>query len=167
MARAVDIRFGFIDSKGKKASTVIHVPTGFTLADYDEFGEAMAQLLSNISQGQITQGSISYSVDLSGLGLKTSAVTLASISRKLRLRFQTAATGFLAKMLIPAVRETLIGAGSDDADQGDTDVAATISLFEDGIAVTGGTMTFTNSRDHDITSVIEAKEKFLRRRKRS
>lgn len=167
MARSIDIRYGFVDDKNKSASTVVHVPSGFALSDYDEFGLAMAQLMANISQGQLSQGSISYAVDLTGLGLKTTAVTLASIARKLRLRFATAVTGFIAKTLIPAPRETLVGSGSDDFNQADPDVAALISFFEDGTAVTLGTMTLTNGREHDITAIVEAKEKFLRRRRRA
>lgn len=167
MARAVDVRFGFVDQKGKKAQTILHVPNGFTLTDYDEFGAAMGQLMANITETSITQGSIGHSVDLSGLSLKTVAISLASIARKLRLRFTTAVTGFIAKTLIPSPNESLVGAGSDDFNQADPDVAAVISFYEDGVAVTGGTMTLTNGRDHDIVSVVEAKEKFLRRRRRS
>lgn len=163
MALAFTLRFDFIDDKGKESFSKMRLPTGFTLAQYVEFGQAAAQLWSNVSQAAITGVSISFNVDLSGAALKTVASAVTSVAKKLWLRFQTAVTGFGAKTLFPGLRETQVIAGSGDVDQTDVDVAAVISLMEDGIAVTGGTMTFTNNRAHDITAVSSGTERFLKR----
>lgn len=163
MVLAVTMRLDFIDAKGKESSTKLRVPTTFSLAQYLEFGAAAAQLFTNIGQTAITKVAFCFNVDLSGLGLKTVATSVASVAKKLWLRFQTAVTGFRAQTLIPAIRETQVIAGSGDIDQTDTDVAAVVSLFEDGIAVTGGTLTFTNDREHDITAIQTGTERFLRR----
>lgn len=163
MALAFTLRLDFIDDKGKESFTKVRLPTGFTLAQYTEFGQAAAQLFANISQAQITAVSIGFNVDLSGAALKTVASAVTSVAKKLWLRFNTAVTGFRAQTLIPGIRETQVIAGSGDANQADVDIAAVISAFEDGIAVTLGTLTFTNDREHDITTVQTATERFLKR----
>lgn len=159
MALAVSIRFDFIDAKGKNSFTKIHVPTGFSIAQYTEFAQAAAQLLANASAGQITRASICFNVSLAGLGLKTVATSISSVARKLALRFRTDVTGFFAKTTIPGVIESQILDGSDEADQADAAIAAVISMFEDGIAPG----TFTNDREMDIATIAEAKEQFRRR----
>jgi len=164
MALAITLRFDTVDDKGKVSSTKLRLPNGFALADYVEFAQASAQLFTNISQGVLTKVGLSFNVDLSGAGLKTVASAVTGVARKLWLRFNTAVTGFQAQTLIPGIRETQVGAGSGDINQADTDVAAVISMFEDGLAVTGGTMTFTNDREHDITAIVSGTERFLKRK---
>jgi len=164
MALAVTVNIGFIDGKGDTSTTSVRVPTGFTLANYVEFAEDLAQLVSNIASSAITSVSLSFYVDLSALGLDTVASSVTSVAKKLFLQFSTAVTGFVAKTFIPGLRETQVGTGSDDVNQADVDVAPLLSAIEDGIVVTGGTMTFTNEREHDITATQLAKERFRRRR---
>lgn len=163
MALAFTLRLDFIDDKNKESFTKMRLPTTFSLAQYIEFAQDAAQLFANISQCVITKVSINFNVDLTGLGLATVPAAIGSVAKKLWLRFQTAVTGFRAQTLIPGVLETQIISGSGDADQADVDVAAAISLFEDGVAVTGGTLTFTNDRQHDITAIQTATERFLNR----
>lgn len=164
MAQAISIRIDFIDQKGKESHTKIRVPNGFTIADYVEFAEAVCQLVLNISTARITRASITFNVSLAGLGLKTVASSVSNVAVKLAMRFATAVSGFFAKTLIPSNDEGDEIAGSDNIDQSDTEVAALISAFEDGIAVTGGTVTFTNDREHDITAATEVKQQFRRRK---
>jgi len=163
MALAVSVRFDFQDDKGKSSFTKIRVPTGFSIAQYTEFAQGAAQLLLNASTASITKISVVFNVSLASLGLKTVASSVSKVARKMFLQFTTAVTGFLAKTFIPALSESKVASGSDDVDQADTDVAALISAYEDGIVVTGGTMTFTNGRGHDITAATAAKEQFRRR----
>lgn len=163
MALAVSLRIDFVDDKGKTSSTKIRLPTTFSIAQYQEFGEAAAQLLLNASTGSITRASIVFNVSLAGLGLKTVASSVSKVARKLWLQFSTAVTGFLGKTIFPSLVESKVIAGSDDVDQTDTDVAALVSALEDGIVVTAGTMQFTNGRGHDLVTLTEAKEQFRRR----
>lgn len=163
MALAFRLVFVFTDDKGKSSTTSMRLPTGFSIADYQEFGEAAAQLLINASTGSLTRASVTFNVSLDGLGLKTVASSVSKVARKLFLQFTTAVTGFLGKTLFPSLAESKVLSGTDDVDQTDTDVAAVISAMEDGISVTGGTMTFTNGRGHDLVTAAEAKEQFRRR----
>ena len=163
MALAFSIRLDFVDNKGSTSFTKIRVPTTFALSDYIEFGEAAAQLVAKVCTARVTAVSLTVSVDLAGLGLKTSAASVAKVGRKLFFKFATAVTGFIGRTLFPTLKESLVVAGSDNIDMTDTDVAALASAFEDGIVVTGGTVTYTNDRGHDITNTDVAKEQFRRR----
>jgi hypothetical protein len=161
MVLAFSLRLDFVDAKGKTSFTKMRIPTGFTLANYTQFAQAAAQLYSDNSECSVTSAGISFDVDLSGLGLDTVASDVTRIARKLWLRFTTAVSGFLAQTKIPGLRETQMVAGSKNIDQTDTDVAALVSAFEDGIAVTGGTVTFSNDREQDAVSLRSGTENFL------
>jgi len=163
MALSTTINVAFIDGKGKTSVTKVRVPTTFTIAQYREFAAAMAQLIANVAAAQITSVSINFGLDLSGLGLKTVASAVEKVGAKAQGLFNTV-SGIIAKWRIPAPLEEKVVVGSDDLDQTDTDIAAVISANEDGIAVTGGTIQFTNGRGSDITSVASLQETFLRRR---
>jgi len=163
MALAITMRFDFEDDKGKSSSTKIRLPSGFSIANYVEFGQAAAQLLVNASTGSLTGATITFNVSLDALGLKTVPSAVSKVARKLYLQFTTAVTGFLGKTLFPSLAESKVISGSDDVDQADVDVAALVSALEDGIAVTLGTMTFTNGRGHDLVTATDAKEQFRRR----
>lgn len=164
MGLAISMRFDFVDDKGDNSFTKIRVPTGFAIADYIEFGQAVAAQFVLVGKARITRASIVVNVSLGGLGLKTVASSVSSVAKKLYLQFSTAVTGFLGKTLIPALSEDLVTAGSDDVDQTDPDVAALVTGYEDGIVVTAGTMQFTNGRGHDMVALQVGKEQFRRRK---
>ena len=158
MALAITVRVEFIDDKGKTSFTKVRVPNGFTLSQYGEFGTALAQLLTNISICRVTGGSLTFAMDLSGLGLRTVAGITADIAEKAAFLFNTAITGLKAKLRIPTFRETLVPPGSDAVDLADVDVAAFKTAMESGIAVTGGTIEPTDDRENDITGLTTARE---------
>lgn len=162
MAIAVTLNFTLQDDKGKTSKTELKVPTGFTIADYVAFGEAAAQLIANISDAQVTSCSVSFGVDLSSLGLKAAAALVSNVAVKMQGIWNTA-SGIIAKWLVPSPHDTQVTAGSDDFDQTDVSVAPVITAMEDGIAVTGGTIQFTNGRGDDISAVSTLKQTFLRR----
>lgn len=164
MSLAVSIRFEFLDAKNKTSFTKIRVPTGFTLAQYTDFAQQAAQLLTNASGAQITKVGICFNVSLIGLGLKTVANAVSSVAKKLALYFRTSATGFYAKTTIPAIDESLFVDGSDSADLAEEPIDDLIDMFVTGVDISGTVMTFTNDRQHDIVSLLEAKERFRRRR---
>ena len=158
MALAVSIRFDFIDDKGKTSFTKVRVPTGYTIANYVEFAQGAAQVFADLSNAQITNVSLTFGLDLSGQGLKTVASVVSDIYQKIRFQFATALQGFRAKFSVPASSELKIVAGSDAVDEVDADVAAFVTAIEDGLVVTGGTVTFTDNRDNDITALQFGRE---------
>lgn len=163
MALAVSLRFSFVDAKGKTSFTKVNVPNGFAISDYIEFGQGIAQLMTNISEGQITGASATFGLDISGAGLKAVASGLADAGQKAFFIFRSAVAGFTKRMFVPTLSELKVSAGSDDIDQADVDVAAFITAMEDGIVVTGGTISPTDSRAQDLVAVSSAKENFLNR----
>jgi len=164
MALAVTLRFDLADQGGQTSFTKIRVQTGMTIAQYIEGAQAFAQLIADINNGVVTGASVNFSIDLSGLGLKTIANILADVYEKARFQFNTAVAGLRAKFSLPTLDENKVGAGGDTVLTSDPDVAALISAFEDGIAVTGpATIQPTDDRENDITSLQFAKA--VRRRK--
>ena len=162
MALSTTLNFTMVDAKGETSNTKVRVPTTFSIAQYVEFGQALAQLLVEITNCSITGVSINFGLDLSSLGFKTVASAVEKVAAKAQGLFNTV-SGIIAKWLIPAPIEEKVVTGSDDFDQTDSDIAALVSAFEDGIAVTDGTIQFTNGRGGDITSIASLKETFRRR----
>lgn len=164
MALAVTVNIQVQDSKGKTSGTKIRVPTGFSIAQYIEFAQAIMQLIANMQVGVITGGSISFGLDLSGLGLKTVANVLADTAQKGYFSFASAVTGFFKKLRIPTFREDLVSVGSDAIDTTSTEVAAFVAAMENGIVVTGGTISPCTERVQDLVALTDAREVFRRKR---
>lgn len=160
MVLAVAVRFDFIDDKGKSSFTKVRVPTGFSIDQYGEFGVAMAQLIANISNCRITRASFVVGLDLSGATIKAVASGLSDIAQKALMGFSTVVAGLRTKLKLPALSEVKVNVGSDTLDQADPDVAAFITAMENGIAVTGGTVEPTDSRENDVITTDYARELF-------
>jgi len=163
MVLAVSIRFDFQDQKGKTSFTKVRVPNGFSIAQYSEFTVAMGQLLANLSSARVTRASFCVGLDLSGSTIKAVASGISDIAQKAILGFSTAVTGFRTKLKLPAFSETKIITGSDAVDEADLDIAAFVTAMENGIVVTGGTVSPTDIRENDIVSTDYAREFFRRK----
>jgi len=163
MALAVSIRFDFVDDKGKASFTKVHVPNGFTIAQYVEFAQGFGQLLTNASSAVLTRASVVFSIDLSGATIKAAAAFAADVAQKAFFQFRTAVTGFLARMKIPTLNELKVNSGSDSINQADADVAAFITAMENGIIVTGATISPCDDRGNDIVDTTIAREVFRRK----
>jgi len=163
MVLAVSIRYGFIDEKGKPSFAKIKVPNGFSIAQYTEFAQASAQILANVSTGQVTSASISVGLDLSGATIKATALAGADIFQKALIQFNTVVAGFRARLKIPAIWENLFVAGSDQLDQTAGAVQSFVSAYEDGIVVTGGTIQPCDDRENDVSALTIAKQNFRKK----
>ena len=158
MVLAFVARFDFRDDKGKTSFTKIRIPTGLNLGQVSQFSQAMAQLLTDFSNCEITGGSITLAIDLSGLSLKVSAQGLSDVAEKGAFIFNTAVTGFKARLRLPTFREFLVPSGSDAIDLAEPDVAAFVAAMENGIVTVGGTIAPTDDRLNDIVGVSKARE---------
>lgn len=164
MALAVTIRLQVVDSKGKTSFTKVRVPTGFSIPQYVEFAQGIAQLIGDLSVGSITSASLTFGVDLGGLGLKAVANVLADTAQKGYFAFASAVTGFFKRLRIPTFDEGKIAVGSDAISTSDPDVAAFITAMESGIVVTGGTVAPTTEREQDLVALTDAREVFRKKR---
>lgn len=156
MVKAVEVIPSWRDQAGKTATNTLYVPNGLTLAQYHEGLEASAVLLDEVS-GAVMEGmTFCVEVDISGLTGNV-VVTTADVEDIGAFQFRTA-DNRPVNVNVPGIIDTLAPLGSDNLDQSDTDVAAFISMFEDGLAVTGGTITPTDVDSDDITAVVFARE---------
>lgn len=160
MVLAVSIRFDVVDAKGKPSFTKVRVPNGFALADYAEFGVAMAQLIATATTGEITRSSFCIDIDLSGATIKALASGLSDVAQRASFGFGTVLAGFRTKLRLPAFSEVKILPASDLVDQADGDVASFVAAMEGGIAVTAGTVAPSDMRENDIDALSYAREQF-------
>lgn len=101
MALAVTVNYSFIDAKGKSSSTKVRVPSGFSVAQYTEFAIAMGQLMSNLSDGAITEISVGIPVDLSGATIRAAANNVADVAKKCDVHDDRRNCGAFCKNVCP------------------------------------------------------------------
>jgi len=158
MALAVTVRFDFVDASDKKSFTEVNVPVGFTIAQIVEFTQDMEQILTNISQCQLTGASISISLNISGAIIKTVAGAFADVAEKAHYVFSSVVTGFRKLLKIPTREELQEVSGSDSMNTALTTQATFIALIEDGIVVAGpATILFTDNYMNDIAALNTAR----------
>lgn len=158
MAIAFQVVYTYTDDSGDSATQAIDIPTTFSLAQYTEFGRAMAALLDDMVHGVVTSAELSIAVDISSL---TSNALVADSDVEELGSFQFSTTeGRLVNVNIPAIDETLVLAGSDSIDQSAAAVAAFIAAMENGIVTAGGTIQPSDVNEIDITDTVFAREAF-------
>lgn len=153
---AVSFNFTITDSKGKSSVTKVRTPSGFSVSQYSEFGIAMAQVLTNMSDGVLTDVSIGIPLDLSGATIRAVAAAGADVAKKMLLSATSAVSGLFARFHIPTYDEDHTTTGSDSVDMADAEVAALIAVIEAG---SGGVLP-VDRRGNDLEDVTQAREVF-------
>ena len=159
---AVSLNFTVIDAKGKSAITKIRVPTGFSVSQYAEAAVALAQLVGNLSDGALTDVSVSLPLSLSGATIRAVALGIADVAEKALFVARTAISGLFTKFFFPTYNEVNTIAGSDTLEAADADVAAMVAILEDGINVSGTIVRPRDARGNLIEAVSETREIFRR-----
>ena len=157
---AVSINFTILDAKGKSSMTKVRVPTGFSVTQYAEFAVAMAQIIAGLSEGAITDVSVSLPISLSGATIRATALGIADVAKKALFVATSAVAGLFTKWFFPTYDEANSVAGSDDVDAADTQVAAMVAILEDGINVSGTQVTPRTGRGDLIDTITERREIF-------
>lgn len=155
MARAIDVTFTIRDDKLKTSKTVVHVPTGFSIAQYAEFAIAMGQVIADMLDGEIVDISVSMPINLSGATIRAVAQVTADIAKKVIFGLGSAVAGLFGRQNIPTYDEEFTFPNSDGIDFAETEMAAYIALLETG----SGTAPVL-SRGQDITEVTYGREVF-------
>lgn len=156
MALAVAVTFSFRDNANKPSHTVIHVPTGFSIAQYGEFAAAMAQLLVDLSDGELTDVSISIPLSLAGATIRAVAGIAADIAEKAKFAAVSAIGGLRAFFNIPTYDEAHNLPESDTVDLADAEVAAWVGIVEGGAGASP-----CDLRGNNLTEVRWGDEKFV------
>lgn len=167
MARAADINFSFVDDKGKKSTTKVHIPNSFTFAQMIEFAQEAAQVFADVSRATLTEVSISVPIDVVSLGLlKAVASLLSDVAQKMLATFSTTVIGLFSKMFLPTINEDKVVDGSDIFDSSDVAIANFVTAVEDGLDIYGDASVVVNptsSRGDDILYVTHMREIFRQR----
>jgi len=158
MAIAIAVTYEFTDDSGETATTTIHVPNTFSIAQYTEFGRAMADLLDNIVSGVVSNAELTVTLDISAL-TGNNAQSGSDVEEVGAFLFRTA-EGREVSVNIPGINESMVSANSDDLDQLDTDIAAFTTAMLNGIAVAGGTPQPCDANEADLTTLVFAREQF-------
>jgi len=158
MALAVAINFTILDAKGKSSTTKIHVPASFAIADYLEFGAAMGQIITDLSDGVLTEFSVSLPLSLSGATIRAAAGLAADVAKKAFFQAGSAIAGLFARFNIPTYDEAHTVASTDEVDMADTEIAAFVAIIEGG----AGGASPCDKRGNNLTDVLAARETFLK-----
>lgn len=158
MALTYGLTYTFQDDSGDSATATIHLPTAFTLADFTEFGRAMAAFVDDLVSGVVTSAELTIGVDISGLANNTTDF-LGDVEEISSYQFVTAANRPVT-INIPGTDENDVQASSDDLDQVAVGQAAFVNAMLNGIAVTGGTISPSDVDSEDITDLVYARESF-------
>ena len=156
MALTYEMTYTLSDDSGESATTAIHLPTAFSLAQFTEFGRAMADLVDNIVAGLVARAELTLHFDISSI-TGNIAGTGGDVEEISAFQFVTAA-GRPVEINIPGTIETQVVGNSDELDQTNTEIAAFITAVEDGVAVTGGTVTITDVDSEELIATVYARE---------
>lgn len=155
MGLAVSVNFTVLDGKGKSSVTKVHVPTGFSIAQYGEFAAAMGQLIADICDGELTGVSIGLPLSLSGATIRATAAVAADVAKKCLMVAGSAITGLFARFNIPTYDESHSISGTDALDLADSEVAAVVAIIEGGSGASPSDL-----RGNNLTDVLSARETF-------
>lgn len=148
--------FSYTDQAGKSSTSTTFITTGLTLAQIEEGLQALALLHDGVVGTLITGCNVLFPVDISGLTDNTIGVT-ADVEELGEFIGVTAADRKVT-INVPGLKDNLSVEGSDDLDLTDSDIAAWITLLEDGMATTGGTIIPCDIAEADITAIVTARE---------
>lgn len=161
MALAVSFTFTIQDNKKRPSTTKVRVPNGFSIAQYLEFGQAMAQLIANASNGKVVSASANLTLDLSSATIRSATMITADIFEKAIIVVRSAVTGLYAKFFPPTLNDTYVVDGSGSLDQTQTAVSDYLTILTGGIDVGGAVIVApTDKRGNDLVSVKSAEELF-------
>ena len=148
------------DQKGKTSTTKIHLEPGFSFATLVAAGEALAQIIANLSTAQITEVNVSVGLDLSLADLKIVATGTADWFKKAAIYAMDTVTQTLTKFFIPTYAETNTLINSDVLDPSDAQVVALETIIEDGVDDGGIGIYVVTARDQNVDLVTGMVEMF-------
>lgn len=156
MAVPYTLDYVFKGNGPKRGTIGVHTAVGKTLAQYAEGAGVLASALDAFTNGILESGSITIPMDLSGLTGNTAAIN-SDVEEGAELGMITTA-GEPVTTIIPAPPQTFFIEGSDDLDQSAPGLTELISMLENGLLTTGGTIQPTDVEQVDIVDVIRARK---------
>jgi len=158
MAIAPQIIYTVIDDSGERGTTSINMPTGFTLAGFQQFAASFATLLDAILGGKVESAEICFGVDLTTLTSNV-ALSTSDVEEIGAFVFRTSENQPV-HVNIPGLDELVVASGSDDIDQVNANVAAFLAAMETGVNTVGGLCSPCDVGEVDIVTTESARERF-------
>lgn len=153
MPIAPKIRFQVKDNDGDPANTEIHVPSGFTVAQYGTFANDYANAVDDIVLGAVqTKATMTIPVDISALTGNT-LDPASDVEQVAAFQFLDT-NGEPVDVNIPGLLLADVVAGTDGLNTADTEIAAFITLMETG----NGTIAPSSVSEADIVSTLYARK---------
>lgn len=153
MAIAPKIQVKITDNDNDPANTGIHVPSGFTIAQYGTFANAYANAIDDIVLGKVDpKGTMTIPVDISALTGNT--LDPASDVEQIAAFQFIDTNGEPVDINIPGLLLADVVAGTDGLDIADTEIAAFVTLIETG----DGTVAPSSVAEADITTLVYARK---------
>lgn len=151
------------DPKGDKSTVNIEVPDTMALSDIPELVQVFGELIDDMIQGLIVSAGLTISVDLTSV--QTVAAAAADVQEKVAYVFR-GVNGFLKRLTIPAVIESIFLPNSRMVDTTLPTQAAFITAMEDGVTLTStNEVAPTDVRGDDLITLVDAREAWGRSRR--
>lgn len=153
-----------LDESGSDGLIKFNLPTSVSEAAALAFSDAFSDLCQAAMAGGIQEASVTLSVDISALGLKTVAAALSDTAEKFYMGFRSA-IGSFAKIFVPTIDETML-LPDGTADPAATDLTDWMTANLSGIELADSTIVQPCDRyGSDLTSITGAKELFKKKGK--
>lgn len=157
MAEPIEVTPSYTDQAGKKSTNTLYITEGLTLIQIIEGLQTLVLFIDDVVGALINGIDFTISVDLSGLTGNVTAAT-ADVEEVGEFISRTVA-GRDVTLNLPCINDTTSPPGSDDLDPTDTNIGAIISMLEDGLAVTGGTIIPCDVDGNDLVQVVTSRER--------
>jgi len=134
MAEVVSVVATCLDSEGKPTVNIpIYAPVGDTVAHYQSFFEAYADVLDDVTGAQLVGGSITIPLTLPVSGIKTAPVNPSYNERGANVLMAVTDSTFNESFRIPAVKASLVS--GDNVNLAATEIAALTNFLVAGDGV--------------------------------
>lgn len=144
------------DAKGDKSVVNIEVPSTLVLTDVPDLVQAFADLVDDITNGALLSGGVTLEIDLTGVS--TVANAISDVQEKAAYTFR-GVNGFLKRLTLPAVIETIFSTNSREVDTTLPSQAAFITAMTDGITLPSTNVVQpTDYRGDDLETLVDARE---------
>lgn len=151
------------DAKGDKSTVNIEVPSTVVLTDIPDLVQTFAELVNDMVQGGIVSGGVTLEIDLTGVS--TVAALAADVQEKAAYTFR-GVNGFLKRLTIPTILESVFHLNSREVDTTLPSQAAFITAMTDGVTLTSTNVVQPcDSRGDDLDTLNDAREAWGRARR--
>lgn len=155
------------DAKGAHSVTQINFPvtqaSNTAINALKDAAGAGAALIDALLKGKVISAGVGIAIDLTGVTIKSTPTADSDVEEGARFIFNAAA-GSSPKFRLASFDEDFILSGTQTVDLEDADVDALVDFIVSGHTLSGVTVTPSDERGSDITSIASARESFEKSR---